>query len=75
MTPLMAATKRWNVRIVDYLMERGADPRIQDKHGFTVRQMAELRNLRTLTSMLTEYESKYKAVSKRPQAITNEKWR
>ena len=25
-TPLMAATARWNVRIVDYLIERGANP-------------------------------------------------
>ena len=25
-TPLMAALARWNVRIIDYLLERGVDP-------------------------------------------------
>ena len=34
-TPLMAATGRWNVRVVDYLIERGADPNRTDSFGFT----------------------------------------
>ena len=25
-TPLMVSTMRWNVRVVEYLLERGADP-------------------------------------------------
>jgi ankyrin repeat protein len=56
-TPLMAATARWNVRVVDYLIERGADPFIQDSFGFTATQKAEIKNLRTITSMLKQYES------------------
>jgi len=39
-TPLMSATMRWNVRIVDYLMERGVDPFITDKYGFTAKRKA-----------------------------------
>jgi len=27
-TALMAALARWNVRIIDYLMERGVDPTV-----------------------------------------------
>ena len=39
-TPLMAAVQKWNVRIVDYLIERGADPFVKDKYGFTVKEKA-----------------------------------
>ena len=39
-TPMMSALHRWNVRIVDYLMERGVDPFIKDSFGFTVKQKA-----------------------------------
>ena len=34
-TPLMAALAKWNVRIIDYLMERGVDPSVKDSFGFT----------------------------------------
>ena len=34
-TPMMAALGRWNVRIVDYLIERKVDPNVKDKFGFT----------------------------------------
>ena len=51
-TPLMSATMRWNVRIVDYLMERGANPSVEDTYGFTARQKAKMKNLRTLHGML-----------------------
>ena len=35
LTPLMTAVGKWNVRIVDYLLERKVDPFIKDKYGFT----------------------------------------
>ena len=34
-TPMMCATIKWNVRIIDYLMERKVDPSIKDSFGFT----------------------------------------
>lgn len=58
-TPLMSALSKWNVRIIDYLMERGVDPTVKDSFGFTARKKAEIRNLRTISSMLTTYEEKY----------------
>lgn len=42
-TPLMNATINWNVNIVDYLIERGADPYQTDIYGFTATRKAELR--------------------------------
>ena len=39
-TPLMTALMRWNVRIIDYLMERGVDPNVQDSFGFTAKRKA-----------------------------------
>ena len=39
-TPLMAALMRWNVRIIDYLIERGVDPTIRDNFGFTAKEKA-----------------------------------
>ena len=59
-TPLMAATNRWNVRIVDYLIERGADPYVKDAYGFTVTEKAKIKNLKTIHSMLTGYETTYR---------------
>lgn len=58
-TPLMAALAKWNVRIIDYLMERGVDPTVKDSFGFTARRKAEIRNLRTIESMLATYEEKF----------------
>ena len=51
-TPLMTATMRWNVRIVDYLMERGVNPAVKDIYGFTASRKAKMKNLRTISSML-----------------------
>jgi ankyrin repeat protein len=34
-TPLMTGLMNWNVRIIDYLTERGVDPFVEDKFGFT----------------------------------------
>mgnify|MGYP001626861444 CR=1 FL=1 len=39
-TPLMTALMRWNVRIIDYLMERGVDPNVTDSFGFTAKRKA-----------------------------------
>lgn len=39
-TPLMTAMMRWNVRIIDYLLERGVDPTVQDCYGFTAKRKA-----------------------------------
>ena len=36
----MSATQKWNVRIIDYLLERGVDPSIKDKYGFTALRKA-----------------------------------
>ena len=55
-TPLMTATVRWNVRIVDYLIERGADPTQKDIYGFTAQRKAELKQLKTISSMLKQHE-------------------
>mmetsp|Transcript_8534 Transcript_8534/g.10548 ORF Transcript_8534/g.10548 Transcript_8534/m.10548 type:complete len:91 (-) Transcript_8534:431-703(-) len=51
-TALMTALSRWNVRIIDYLMERGVDPSIEDSFGFTAKRKAQIKNLRTISSML-----------------------
>jgi hypothetical protein len=59
-TPLMATLKKWNVRIIDYLMERGVDPLVEDRFGFTIKRKAEIRQLRTIHAMLSEYEQKPK---------------
>ena len=64
-TPLMSATMKWNVRIVEYLTERGADPSIQDKYGFTAKRKAEIKNLKTIHSMLSLYENEYTTKSKK----------
>ena len=48
----MTALSRWNVRIIDYLMERGVDPAVQDSYGFTAKRKASIKNLKTITSML-----------------------
>lgn len=56
----MAATGRWNVRIVDYLIERGADPFVKDAFGFTVTEKAKIKNLKTIHSMLSGYETTYR---------------
>ena len=77
LTPLMAAQAKWNVRIIDYLMERGVDPNVPDKYGFTAKQKAEIRQLRTISSMMAEYEEKFNTKLKRvkPQVpVTNEYW-
>lgn len=55
----MRAIGKWNVRIVDYLIQRQVDPFKQDKYGFTALQKAKIRKLKTLTSILQEYEEKY----------------
>jgi ankyrin repeat protein len=55
-TPLQAAESRWNVRIVDYLLERGVNPFIKDVHGFTAKDKAKLRDHKTIASMLNAYE-------------------
>ena len=60
-TPLMTALSRWNVRIIDYLMERGVDPTIEDSYGFTAKRKAQIRNLRTISSMLDQYEGNHAA--------------
>lgn len=39
-SPLMAATMRWNVRIVDYLLTRNVDPNMVDEYGFTAKKKA-----------------------------------
>lgn len=74
-TALMTALARWNVRIIDYLMERGVDPMIEDSFGFTAKRKAEIKNLRTIMSMLDSYEQYFSQKStKFLEPITNEKW-
>ena len=59
-TPLMSAVINWQGRIVDYLLERGVDPFITDKYGFTALQKAELRDLQATAALLRDYEEKYR---------------
>mmetsp|Transcript_41806 Transcript_41806/g.63873 ORF Transcript_41806/g.63873 Transcript_41806/m.63873 type:complete len:83 (-) Transcript_41806:408-656(-) len=59
LSPLMVAVQRWNVRVVDYLMERGVNPELTDKYGFTAEANAKIRNLQTIQSMLENYKTKY----------------
>ena len=61
-TPLMAGMMNWNVRIIDYLTERGVDPYVKDKYGFTALKKAQIKNLKTITSMLQAYERKYESL-------------
>lgn len=70
----MTATGRWNVRVVDYLIERGADPFVKDKFGFTAQRKAEIKNLRTISSMLKQYENEYQTKTHKSQIITNTQW-
>jgi len=72
-TPLMAALMRWNVRILDYLMVRGADPNEKDAFGFTALKKAEIKNLRNTTAMLQDYQVRY-MIQNPTAAITNSLW-
>jgi ankyrin repeat protein len=75
LTPLMTAIMRWNVRMIDYLIERGVNPHEPDCYGFTAKKKAELKNLRAIHSMIANYESKYKnIVPETKGAITNKQW-
>lgn len=72
----MTALMRWNVGVIDYLMERGVDPSVKDKFGFTAKDKAKIKQFRTIHSMLTSYEERY--ASQNPQflqPVTNEDWR
>ena len=73
-TPLMAATGRWNVRIVDYLIERGVNPFEQDSFGFTASRKAEIKNLRTIHGMIKQYESQYVYKNLPPIFSKDKKW-
>jgi ankyrin repeat protein len=59
-TPLMQGVSKWNVRVIDYLLERGVDPLTADKFGFTAKRKAEIKQLRTIYSMLDSYENRFK---------------
>eukprot|EP00347_Sterkiella_histriomuscorum_P013035 403366263 len=76
-TPLMTSSMSWNVRIIDYLLERGVNPEIKDKFGFTALQKAKIKQYRTIQSMLSQYEQRYQFTRKDsylPQ-ITTDDWR
>ena len=55
----MTGVMKWNVRIIDYLLERGVDPFQKDIYGFTAKRKAEIKQLRTIYSMLSNYEQKF----------------
>jgi hypothetical protein len=59
-SPLMTGLMSWNVRIIDYLTERGVDPFVEDQFGFTALRKAKIKNFRTISSILTQYETRYK---------------
>lgn len=75
-TPLMTGLMNWNVRIIDYLTERGVDPFIEDKYGFTALKKAKIKNYRTIMSMLTQYETRYRFAKKDSfmKNITTKAW-
>ena len=58
-TPLMSGMMNWNVRVIDYLTERGVDPFVKDSYGFTALKKSKIKNLRTIQSMLSSYEVRY----------------
>ena len=73
----MTAMMSWNVRIIDYLTERGVNPYEKDKYGFSAVEKAKIKNFRTIQSMLGSYEQRYRIVKgklKEPPIFT-EKWR
>ena len=70
-TPLMAATMRWNTRVVEYLIARNADPFSKDKYGFTCLQKALIKNLQTIGSMLSHHETNFNPENRFKLAITN----
>lgn len=74
----MTSMMNWNVRVLDYLTERGVDPMIKDKYGFTALRKAQIKNLRTISSMLQAYETKYEAAKADKKSsinpITSEEW-
>lgn len=76
-TPLMTAIMRWNVRMIDYLMERGVNPHEVDSFGFSAKKKAEIKNLRSIYGMVENYENRYSTISKKEGikgAITNKEW-
>ena len=73
----MSSVTKWNVRIIDYLLERGVDPNTEDKFGFTAKRKADFKQLRTIYSMLDSYEQKDNSKAsnaKNKSALTNEGW-
>ena len=74
-TPLMTGLMNWNVRIIDYLTERGVDPYVKDSFGFTALKKAQIKNFRTISSMLSSYETKYDQRNRQfINAITSKEW-
>ena len=57
-TPLMAATTSWNVRVVEYLLERGVDPDTRDIYGFSAADKARFKNLKRIESLLESYSAR-----------------
>ena len=57
-------------------MLQAQDSNIKDSFGFTVKEKARIKHLRTIHSMLEEYETKFKEKSKKinKTPITNETW-
>jgi ankyrin repeat protein len=54
-TPLYAAVWTGNYEIAEMLLNRGADPNIPDKNGFTPLQAAQKLERRELVSLLRDY--------------------
>ncbi|CDW80907.1 myotrophin [Stylonychia lemnae] len=74
-TPLMTSMMSWNVRIIDYLMERGVDPFIKDSYGFTALRKAQIKQFRTISSMLQQYEQRFQSRQiSFLNSITTDKW-
>jgi hypothetical protein len=76
----MSALMRWNVRIIDYLMERKVNPNVKDSFGFTASQKAQIKNLRNIHSMLKNYEVTHAAAMMQQNLetsspITNARWK
>ena len=57
-TPLMAATVSWNVRVVEYLLERGVDPDTRDVFGFSAADKARLKNLKRIENLIESYSAR-----------------
>lgn len=70
LTPLMMAVNSWNVRIVEYLVERGSNPNVRDAYGLSAKDKALIKNLHTISNILDNYEQNYNEINTSKKVTT-----